>query len=50
VYDDFTKLESDYNQKMIHPKDLKDSVSIYLNKIIEPIRNHFGDWTILDDL
>lgn len=50
VYDDFTKLESDYNQKKIHPKDLKDSVSIYLNKIIEPIRNHFEDWTILDDL
>src|SRR6187455_1581679 len=50
VYDDFTKLESDYNQKKIHPKDLKDSVSIYLNKIMEPIRNHFKDWTILDDL
>jgi len=29
---------------------LKDSVSIYLNKIMEPIRNHFKDWTILDDL
>lgn len=50
VYDDFTKLESDYNQKKIHPKDLKDSVSIYLNEIIEPIRDHFEDWTILDDL
>jgi tyrosyl-tRNA synthetase len=44
------KLENDYNQKKIHPKDLKDSVSIYLNKVIEPIRNHFSNWTILDEL
>jgi tyrosyl-tRNA synthetase len=50
AYDDFAKLESDYNQNKIHPKDLKDSVSIYMNKIIEPIRNHFKDWTILDEL
>jgi tyrosyl-tRNA synthetase len=29
---------------------LKDSVSIYLNKVIEPIRNHFRDLKILDEL
>jgi tyrosyl-tRNA synthetase len=50
VYDNYMKLENDYNQKKIHPKDLKDSVSIYLNKVIEPIRNHFSNWTILDQL
>ena len=50
VYDNFMRLENDYNQKKIHPKDLKDSVSIYLNKVIEPIRNHFSNWTILDEL
>jgi tyrosyl-tRNA synthetase len=50
VYDNYMKLENDYNQKKIHPKDLKDSVSIYLNKVIEPIRNHFSNWTILDEL
>jgi tyrosyl-tRNA synthetase len=50
VYDNYMKLENDYNQKKIHPKDLKDSVSIYLNKVIEPIRNHFSNWTVLDEL
>jgi tyrosyl-tRNA synthetase len=50
VYDNYLKLENDYNQKKIHPKDLKDSVSIYLNKVIEPIRDHFSNWTILDEL
>jgi tyrosyl-tRNA synthetase len=50
VYDNYMRLENDYNQKKIHPKDLKDSVSIYLNKVIEPIRNHFSKWTILDEL
>ena len=48
TYDNFMNLENDYNQKKIHPKDLKDSVSIYLNKVIEPIRSHFSKWTILD--
>lgn len=50
IYEDYTNLERDYIQKNIHPKDLKDSVSIYLNKVIEPIRNHFKDWTILKEL
>ena len=50
VYDNFTKLESDYKLKKIHPKDLKESVSVYLNQVIEPIRNHFRDWAILNDL
>ena len=50
VYDNYMKLENDYNQNKIHPKDLKDTVSIYLNKVIEPIRNHFSNWTILDEL
>lgn len=49
-YDNFMNLENDYIQKKIHPKDLKDSVSIYLNKVIEPIRSHFSKWTILDEL
>jgi len=50
VYDNYMNLEHDYNQQKIHPKDLKDNVSIYLNKAIEPIRDHFKDWTILDEL
>jgi tyrosyl-tRNA synthetase len=50
VYDNYLNLEHDYNEKKIHPKDLKDTVSIYLNKAIEPIRDHFEDWTILNEL
>ena len=50
TYDKYMNLEKDYNQKKIHPKDLKDSVSIYLNRVIEPIRAHFTKWSILDDL
>ena len=50
TYDNYTNLENDYNQKKLHPKDLKDSVSIYLNKVIEPIRSHFSKWSILDEL
>jgi tyrosyl-tRNA synthetase len=50
TYDKYINLEKDYNQKKIHPKDLKDSVSIYLNRVIEPIRAHFTKWSILDDL
>ncbi len=50
TYDKYIDLEKDYNQKKIHPKDLKDSVSIYLNRVIEPIRAHFTKWSILDEL
>jgi tyrosyl-tRNA synthetase len=50
TYDKYTNLENDYNQKKIHPKDLKDSVSVYLNRVIEPIRAHFTKWSILDEL
>jgi tyrosyl-tRNA synthetase len=50
TYDNYISLENDYNQKKIHPKDLKDSVSVYLNKVIEPIRSHFSKWSILDEL
>ena len=49
-YDKYMILEKDYNQKKIHPKDLKDSVSIYLNRVIEPIRAHFTKWSIVDEL
>ena len=50
TYDKYIDLEKDYNQKKIHPKDLKDSVSIYLNRVIEPIRTHFTKWSVLNDL
>ena len=41
TYYNYNDLEADYSNKKIHPLDLKQSTSYYINKIIEPIRNHF---------
>jgi|TARA_Y100000310_G_C20591760_1_gene768449 tyrosyl-tRNA synthetase len=37
-YNSYFKLEKDFESKKLHPLDLKNSVSEYLRKIIEPIR------------
>jgi len=37
-YDEFIKL---YSEGKIHPADLKSSVSLYINKLVEPVREHF---------
>jgi tyrosyl-tRNA synthetase len=34
-------LITDFLSKEIHPLDLKNAVAIYINKIVEPIRNYF---------
>lgn len=41
TYEEYPKLEVDYFNKKIHPQDLKQSVAIYLDKVIDPIRRHF---------
>lgn len=41
TYEEYPKLENDYVNKKIHPKDLKQSVAIYLDRVIDPIRRHF---------
>ena len=38
TYKDFKKLESDFSSKKIHPLDLKNATSDYLEKLIAPIR------------
>src|SRR6476620_1648028 len=50
AYIDPSELETDYRGKKIHPMDLKNATSRYVNKIIDPIRKHFSRWSIIDDL
>jgi tyrosyl-tRNA synthetase len=50
TYIDPSELETDYRGKKIHPMDLKNATSRYVNKIIDPIRKHFSSWSIIDDL
>jgi len=40
TYSNYLDVESDFMQKKIHPMDLKNSVAIYIDKIIEPVRQH----------
>ena len=40
-YEKYSDLEKDYYSGNIHPKDLKKSTSIYINKLLEPIREYF---------
>jgi len=41
AYSNYSELKEDYDKQKIHPQDLKRFTSLYLCKIIEPIRNHF---------
>ena len=38
TYTDYTRLESDFSQKKLHPTDLKNMIERYLIKIISPLR------------
>ena len=42
TYTNYKDVECDFLKKKIHPMDLKNATAIYINKIIEPIRNHFN--------
>ncbi|MFH1827072.1 MAG: tyrosine--tRNA ligase [bacterium] len=37
----FNKLKEQYEEKKIHPEDLKITLSSYINEILDPIRIHF---------
>jgi tyrosyl-tRNA synthetase len=41
TYTNYTDIERDFTQRKIHPIDLKNATSIYINKIVEPIRSYF---------
>lgn len=38
-FNSYEELEKEFLQKKLHPMDLKQTTSIYLNKLIEPVRN-----------
>jgi tyrosyl-tRNA synthetase len=40
-YNNYAQIESDFKNGRLHPADLKHAVSIYLNKIVDPVRQHF---------
>ena len=37
----YSELETLFSQKQIHPQDLKQTVAELINKLIEPVRQHF---------
>lgn len=41
TYFSFEDLVKDYDEGRIHPLDLKESLSLHLNEILKPIREHF---------
>lgn len=43
LYSSYDKLEEDFASKMIHPGDLKNSVSNFLNQILDPVRQKFQE-------
>ncbi|MBI2675023.1 MAG: tyrosine--tRNA ligase [Candidatus Aenigmarchaeota archaeon] len=40
-FGNYKELEDAFRTGELHPADLKNAVAIYLDKIVEPIRNHF---------
>lgn len=42
VYTVFEEVEKDFAEEMVHPGDLKASVEVALNELLEPIRKKFG--------
>jgi len=43
VYESYEQLKEDYRQGKLHPADLKRCAARELNRIIEPVRNHFDN-------
>lgn len=41
IYDNYNELQTDYEQKLLHPMDLKTAVAKELNSYLIPVRNHF---------
>lgn len=41
TFTEYSQLENIYREKKLHPADLKIAVANSINRIIEPIRNHF---------
>lgn len=41
IYNNFEQLEADYRDEKVHPADLKPTVSKEINRLLEPVRQHF---------
>ncbi|NXG17483.1 SYYC protein, partial [Grallaria varia] len=42
TYTDYEALEKDFAEQVVHPGDLKNSVEVALNKLLDPIREKFN--------
>ncbi len=42
-YEEFSELKKDFISKKLHPADLKKSVALELNKVLNPVRKRFDD-------
>ncbi len=49
-FSNYNQLETLYIKKEVHPKDLKDAISRYLNEMIEPVRKAFDTNSKMKDL
>jgi len=43
TYNSYDELETAFANKELHPMDLKNSASKYINELIEPVRKHFEE-------
>ena len=43
IYSNYNILELDFSQGMIHPNDLKKSMIIHINNLLEPVREYFNN-------
>src|SRR3989338_8169627 len=41
VFENYSELEKSFSRKEIHPVDLKEAAARYIDKSLEPVRNHF---------
>ncbi|XP_069478556.1 tyrosine--tRNA ligase, cytoplasmic [Ambystoma mexicanum] len=42
TYTDYAELEKDFAEQVVHPGDLKSSIEVALNKLLDPIREKFN--------
>lgn len=41
VYNSYEELETDFKSGYLHPGDLKPAVAKAINKLLQPVRDHF---------
>jgi tyrosyl-tRNA synthetase len=42
-YSGYASLEAAFEGQQVHPKELKDALTKYINELIEPVRRHFAE-------